>query len=95
VQQHELALKRANEIRLETAEIKRKLKADEISIVHVLMEPPACLNNYQIFEIIMSMDRWGRERTKRLFTKLGLSEWVTFSRATDRQIRLLAEYFDT
>jgi hypothetical protein len=93
VKQHELALRQANDIRLERAMYKRQVRDGDMEVRELLESPPKSFRTLQIFDFIMWQNRWGVGRTRRLFKKLGLSEWLTFGSATERQLKLLIKEF--
>lgn len=91
--QHLAALDRANKIRLGRAKIKKDLKSGDTTISELTLKIPEVLETAKLFEIISSMDRWGKYRTRRVLRELGFSEMVTFGALTERQKKLLIEKF--
>ena len=91
--QHLDALKHANDVRLARAELKRKLNAGEVDIRDVLSDPPDYLKNMKIYELILSLNRYGRERTLRLLRRAQIAESKTIAFVTPRQRNLLIEDF--
>lgn len=91
--QHMAALAKANQTRLKRADIKKKLKTGQLSIVDLLKNPPQEIENATLFELLMSIRRWGRLRTLTLLASLPISEDKKIGTLTDRQkkqlIRLL------
>lgn len=87
--QHLKALASANRIRFERAQVKRDLKSGKITIPELLQDIPEGIESATVYEMLDAMDRWGRVRSRRLLTRLGISEWVTFRNLTGRQKLLL------
>ena len=83
--QHLMALQRANEVRLARAELKRKICSKEISAAHVVLECPWEADSMEISGLLMSQQRWGRARCRRLLLSLGMPENKQLGTLTQRQ----------
>lgn len=68
--QHMQALERANRVRLERAEIKRKIADAETTVAAVLRDPPPETATMELGDLIMCGHRWGRARMRRLLRSL-------------------------
>lgn len=89
-EQHLLALKKANSIRLARAKLKHDVAAGEVLASTVLMEGPWEAESMTVAELLMSQTRWGRTRTRRVLLAADLPELKTIGSLTDRQRMLLA-----
>lgn len=83
--QHLLALRRANEVRLARAELKRKICGQQVNAAQVVLECPWEADSMEISEILMSQRRWGRARCRRLLLSLGMPENKQLGTLTQRQ----------
>ena len=83
--QHLVALRRANEVRLARAELKRKIQSQELSAAQVVLECPWEADSMEISDILMSQRRWGRARCRRLLLSLGMPENKQLGTLTQRQ----------
>jgi hypothetical protein len=83
--QHLMALQRANEVRLARAELKRRICSKEISAANVVLECPWEADSMEISDLLMSQQRWGRARCRRLLLSLGMPENKQLGTLTQRQ----------
>jgi hypothetical protein len=83
--QHLMALRRANEVRLARAELKRRIGSQALSAASVVLECPWEADSMEISDILMSQRRWGRARCRRLLLSLGMPENKQLGTLTQRQ----------
>ena len=83
--QHLMALRRANEVRLARAELKRRICSQEVGAAQVVLECPWEADSMEISDILMSQRRWGRARCRRLLLSLGMPENKQLGTLTQRQ----------
>jgi hypothetical protein len=83
--QHLLALRRANEVRLARAELKRRICSQELNAAQVVLDCPWEADSMDISDILMSQRRWGRARCRRLLLSLGMPENKQLGTLTQRQ----------
>lgn len=83
--QHLRALQHANRIRLARAELKRQVGAGAVSAAVVVSEPPPEVESMAIYELLSSQRRWGRARSRRVLTSLGVPENKRIGTLTERQ----------
>jgi hypothetical protein len=83
--QHLMALRRANEVRLARAELKRRICSQEVNVAQVVLECPWEADSMEISDILMSQRRWGRARCRRLLLSLGMPENKQLGTLTQRQ----------
>lgn len=89
--QHMKALEKANEVRLARAELKRRINAGFMHADEVVLDPPPEAETMQLMELLCAQHRWGRERSRRVFLRLGVPENKKLGTMTPRQSRHLAE----
>jgi hypothetical protein len=89
-EQHLQALEYANRVRLARARMKRRIAADELSAVEVILSCPWQAHSMSISDLLMSQKRWGRARCRRLLVSLGVPENKQVGTLTERQRLALA-----
>lgn len=88
--QHMRALKRANQVRLARAELKRRVSRGLVSVSDVVLDPPEEADGMTVADLLMSQRRWGATRCRKLLQLIPMSENKTIGSMTDRQRRALA-----
>jgi hypothetical protein len=88
--QHMLALRRANEVRLARAELKRRVAAGELAVAAVVLECPWEAHSMAVADLLMSQRRWGQTRCRKFLAQIQMSEKKTIGSMTLRQRRTLA-----
>jgi hypothetical protein len=89
--QHIRALEQANRVRLARAELKRRVAAQSTSVAEVVLGCPWEAKSMELSDLLMSQQRWGRARCRRVLVSLGLPENKQVGTLTERQRRALAE----
>ena len=93
--QHLQALARANQVRLARAALKRSIAGGQCSVAEVIVEAPWESETMTISELLSSQHRWGRTRSRKFLSSLGLNENKKLNTLTDRQRRLAAAALQT
>jgi hypothetical protein len=88
--QHLQALRRANQVRLARAELKRRVAYGEITAGDVILESPWEADSMTVADLLMSQRRWGITRCRKVLAQIPVSETKTVGSLTDRQRRALA-----
>jgi hypothetical protein len=88
--QHILALRRANEVRLARAELKREVGKGAITVGEVILNIPWEAASMTIAELLTSQRRWGTTRSSKFLEDIGMPETKTVESMTERQRSLLA-----
>jgi hypothetical protein len=68
--QHMDALKKANDIRIARAKVKRDIHSCAITVMDVLKDPPESCQTMTVMELLTSQLRWGRTRTNKFLLSL-------------------------
>jgi hypothetical protein len=89
--QHLQALRRANEVRLARAELKRRVAAGEVSAAEVILECPWEAGSMPVADLLTSQRRWGATRCRRLLAGIPITETKAIGALTDRQRLALAQ----
>lgn len=76
--QAKAALERANEIRLQRAQLKRDIAAKRVSFNEVLLDPPDYLARASIGEIMRAVPRMGKTSVGHALNRNGLTWTRTF-----------------
>jgi hypothetical protein len=83
--QHMQALRRANEVRLARAELKRRVGDATISVEEVLVQVHWAASSMTVIELLLSQRRWGTTRCAKLLGHLDIPEGKTIGAMTERQ----------
>src|ERR1700752_1644672 len=79
------ALKRANDIRVKRAQVKKDRKSGTISIEQILGEPPEYVSTAKVFDMLMAVPKFGRVRAGRLLKQCRISQSKTVGGLSERQ----------
>jgi hypothetical protein len=88
------ALKRANDIRVKRAQLKKDLKSGTVSIEQVLREPPEFVSTAKVFDMLMAVPKFGRVKAQRLLNQCRISPSKTVGGLSDRQRQELIDLFN-
>jgi hypothetical protein len=86
------ALKRANEIRTQRAQLKRDLKAGRVQIYGLLLDPPEWLATAKVFDLLLAVPKYGRVKVNRILTQCRISPSKTIGGLSERQRNELVSY---
>ncbi|MFN2470015.1 MAG: integration host factor, actinobacterial type [Gaiellaceae bacterium] len=79
------ALKRANDIRVRRAQLKKDLKVGRTHIDAILREPPEYVATAKVFDILMAVPKFGRVKATRYLNQARISQSKTVGGLSDRQ----------
>ena len=79
------ALKRANDIRVRRAQLKRELKDGRVSIEAVLRQPPEYVETAKVLDMLMAVPKFGRVKAARLLNQCRISQSKTVGGLSERQ----------
>ena len=79
------ALKRANDIRVKRAQLKKDLKSGEASIDEILRDPPEYVSTAKVFDMLMAVPKFGRVKAARFLNQCRISQSKTVGGLSDRQ----------
>jgi S13-like protein len=79
------ALRRANEIRVKRAKLKKDLKAGSAQIETILRNPPEYVETAKVFDILMAVPKFGRVKAARFLNQCRISQSKTVGGLSDRQ----------
>jgi S13-like protein len=88
------ALRRANEIRVRRAQLKKDLKAGRARIQDILREPPDYVSTAKVFDMLVAVPKFGRVKATRFLNQCRISQSKTVGGLSDRQRTELVALFD-
>ena len=88
--QHLCALAKANEVRFARAALKKRVRREEITAAEVILDVPPEAATMEVSVLLMSQQRWGRKRSRKLLLSIPMSENKKIGSMTERQRRAIA-----
>jgi hypothetical protein len=79
------ALKRANDIRVKRAQLKKDLKAGKVEIEAILGTPPEYVETAKVFDMLMAVPKFGRVKAARFLNQCRISQSKTVGGLSERQ----------
>ncbi|HSK14938.1 MAG TPA: integration host factor, actinobacterial type [Gaiellaceae bacterium] len=79
------ALRRANEIRVKRAKLKKDLKSGDEQIESILRDPPEYVETAKVFDILMAVPKFGRVKAARFLNQCRISQSKTVGGLSERQ----------
>ena len=79
------ALKRANDIRVRRAQLKRDLKDGRVQVEWILTDPPEYVETAKVFDILMAVPKFGRVKASRFLNLCRISQSKTVGGLSERQ----------
>ena len=88
------ALRRANEIRVRRAKLKKDLKAGRARIEDILTRPPEYVETAKVFDMLMAVPKFGRVKAAKLLNQCRISQSKTVGGLSERQRAELVDLFN-
>ena len=79
------ALKRANDIRVRRAKLKKDLKDGRVKIEKILENPPEYVSTAKVFDMLLAVPKFGRVKAARFLNQCRISQSKTVGGLSDRQ----------
>jgi hypothetical protein len=79
------ALKRANDVRVKRARLKKDLKEGSVRIEQILDDPPEYVSTAKVIDILMAVPKFGRVKAARFLNTCRISQSKTVGGLSDRQ----------
>jgi hypothetical protein len=79
------ALRRANEIRVRRAQLKKDLKDGRVHVEQILRKPPDYVATAKVFDILMAVPKFGRVKASRFLNQCKISQSKTVGGLSERQ----------
>jgi hypothetical protein len=88
------ALKRANDVRVRRAKLKKDLKDGRVRIQTILGNPPEYVETAKVVDILMAVPKFGRVKAARFLNMCRISQSKTVGGLSERQRTELIELFN-
>ena len=88
------ALKRANDIRVRRAKLKKDLKDGRVHVESILLDPPEYVETAKVFDILMAVPKFGRVKAARFLNTCRISQSKTVGGLSERQRAELVGLFN-
>jgi hypothetical protein len=79
------ALRRANDIRVRRAQLKKDLKLGRVKLEDILRDPPDFVSTAKVLDMLMAVPKLGQVKARRYLTLCRISESKTVGGLSDRQ----------
>jgi len=79
------ALRRANDIRVRRAQLKKDLKLGRAQIEEILTDPPEFVSTAKVFDMLMAVPKFGRVKAARFLKQCRISQSKTVGGLSERQ----------
>ena len=89
------ALKRANDVRVKRAQLKKDLKEGKVRIEQILGNPPEYVSTAKVIDILMAVPKFGRVKAARFLNTCRISQSKTVGGLSDRQRAELIGLFNS
>jgi hypothetical protein len=89
------ALKRANDVRVRRAKLKKDLKEGKVRIEQIFGNPPEYVSTAKVIDILMAVPKFGRGKAARFLNTCRISQSKTVGGLSDRQRAELIGLFNS
>jgi hypothetical protein len=79
------ALRRANDIRVKRAKLKKDLKDGSVRIEAILGDPPEYVSTAKVFDMLLAVPKFGRVKAARFLNQCRISQSKTVGGLSERQ----------
>jgi len=79
------ALRRANEIRVRRAQLKKDLKNGNAQIEQILRNPPGYVETAKVFDMLLAVPKYGRVKVNKVLQQCRISPSKTIGGLSQRQ----------
>ena len=79
------ALKRANDIRVRRAQLKKDLKTGSATIDQILQDPPEYVSTAKVFDMLLAVPKYGRVKANKVLVQCRISPSKTIGGLSQRQ----------
>ena len=88
------ALRRANDIRVKRAQLKKDLKTGRVQVERILEDPPDYVGTAKVIDMLMAVPKFGRVKAARLLNQCRISQSKTVGGLSERQRAELVNLFN-
>lgn len=79
------ALRRANDVRVKRAQLKKDLKNGKVQVEAILSDPPEYVGTAKVIDMLMAVPKFGRVKAARFLNQCRISPSKTIAGLSDRQ----------
>jgi hypothetical protein len=79
------ALRRANDVRVRRAQLKKDLKAGRVQVQDILSDPPEFVGTAKVVDMLMAVPKFGRVKAGRFLNQCRISPSKTIAGLSERQ----------
>lgn len=79
------ALQKANDVRFARARLKREIKAGEVALQELLMEPPEIIHSMKLVDLLLATPKVGPVKTRAIFKRCRMTPTKTIEELSPRQ----------
>lgn len=79
------ALRRANDVRVKRAQLKKDLKNGKVQVEAILSDPPEYVGTAKVVDMLMAVPKFGRVKAARFLSQCRISPSKTIAGLSDRQ----------
>jgi hypothetical protein len=87
------ALRRANDIRVKRAQLKKDLKSGRVRVEEILADPPEYVGTAKVFDMLLAVPKFGRVKAARFLNQCRISQSKTVAGLSERQRQELVGLF--
>jgi len=88
------ALRRANDVRVRRAKLKKDLKDGRVRVETILGNPPEYVETAKVIDILMAVPKFGRVKAARFLNTCRISQSKTVGGLSERQRSELIDLFN-
>ena len=88
------ALRRANDVRVKRAQLKKDLKDGRVRVESILRNPPEFVETAKVIDILMAVPKFGRVKAARFLNTCRISQSKTVGGLSERQRAELIDLFN-
>ena len=89
------ALNKANEVRIQRANLKRDLKAKRVQLVTLIQDPPEIIHTMHLSDLMLATPKYGRVKVNKILQQCRISHSKTVGGLSERQRREIVTYLAT
>lgn len=87
------ALRRANDVRVKRAQLKKDLKSGRVHVEEILSDPPEFVGTAKVFDVLLAVPKLGRVKATRFLNQCRISQSKTVAGLSERQRQELVALF--
>jgi hypothetical protein len=85
-----IALAHANKVRVARADLKRRVRTNELTVAEVILTNPPVAQRMTVASLLASQNRWGPSRVRQFLRTFSMSEARTVGSLVERERQAVA-----